>query len=359
VQYFERAVFEYHPENKGTPYEVLLSQLGTFRYRTKQNPPQLGIPAPAAGRIQFGPRASAAYLVWGEAAYAPGQGAAPDSFDIQGLDLRTNTPLTVTDAPNNQTAPAISGSLVVWQDNTHGDRDILGKDLAGGATFAVATGPADQVSPAIAGKTVAWIENANQATRLLTKDLDTGKTDEITALPSATNTLAEPLLSDEYLVWTQMAPGSGQGFHPVDLRAYARKTGLVKTIAHYGVTNGGVPQYALDGHRVVWVDGALLKFADLSSGEASDLVQGAIQAPAIHGDLVLWSMRQGPSSEGSHLWGLHLTDQQPRLLVSGAGSQVGGTIAGDWLVWANQGGPDDGRLGATPLAAAFAAAPPP
>jgi aryl-phospho-beta-D-glucosidase BglC (GH1 family) len=35
VQYFERAVFELHPENAGTPYEVLLSQLGTFQYRAK------------------------------------------------------------------------------------------------------------------------------------------------------------------------------------------------------------------------------------------------------------------------------------------------------------------------------------
>src|SRR6476646_8565654 len=35
VQYFERAVFEYHPENAGTPFEVLLSQLGTFQYRCK------------------------------------------------------------------------------------------------------------------------------------------------------------------------------------------------------------------------------------------------------------------------------------------------------------------------------------
>jgi beta propeller repeat protein len=34
VQYFERAVFEYHPENDA-PYDVLLSQLGTFRYRAK------------------------------------------------------------------------------------------------------------------------------------------------------------------------------------------------------------------------------------------------------------------------------------------------------------------------------------
>lgn len=34
VQYFERAVFEYHPENQ-PPYNVLLSQLGTFRQREK------------------------------------------------------------------------------------------------------------------------------------------------------------------------------------------------------------------------------------------------------------------------------------------------------------------------------------
>jgi len=35
VQYFERAVFESHPENAGTPYEVLLSQLGRFETETK------------------------------------------------------------------------------------------------------------------------------------------------------------------------------------------------------------------------------------------------------------------------------------------------------------------------------------
>ncbi|MEO5953833.1 MAG: hypothetical protein ABIQ44_15330 [Chloroflexia bacterium] len=34
VQYFERAVFEYHPEN-ASPNDVLLSQLGTFQYRMK------------------------------------------------------------------------------------------------------------------------------------------------------------------------------------------------------------------------------------------------------------------------------------------------------------------------------------
>ncbi|MEA2573758.1 MAG: hypothetical protein QOH93_1056 [Chloroflexia bacterium] len=52
VQYFERAVFEYHPELAGTPYEVLLSQLGTIQFRAKYpngepgTTPQPGTPLP-------------------------------------------------------------------------------------------------------------------------------------------------------------------------------------------------------------------------------------------------------------------------------------------------------------------------
>jgi len=34
VQYFERAVFELHPENK-VPYDVLLTQLDRTRYQQK------------------------------------------------------------------------------------------------------------------------------------------------------------------------------------------------------------------------------------------------------------------------------------------------------------------------------------
>jgi endonuclease YncB( thermonuclease family) len=54
VQYFERAVFELHPENPA-PNDVLLSQLGTFRYRAKyeganaQQPLPTTTPVPSAG----------------------------------------------------------------------------------------------------------------------------------------------------------------------------------------------------------------------------------------------------------------------------------------------------------------------
>jgi glucose/arabinose dehydrogenase len=49
VQYFERAVFEYHAENE-PPYNVLLSHLGTFRYNEKYGP-QNGHPGGAPNQM--------------------------------------------------------------------------------------------------------------------------------------------------------------------------------------------------------------------------------------------------------------------------------------------------------------------
>jgi hypothetical protein len=57
VQYFERAIFEHHPENAGTPYEVLLSQLGRYeldgRYPNSSQPAAAPVPGPGAGTVPF------------------------------------------------------------------------------------------------------------------------------------------------------------------------------------------------------------------------------------------------------------------------------------------------------------------
>jgi hypothetical protein len=45
VQYFERSVFELHPENR-PPYDVLLSQLGTLRFREKHSGVEPGVATP-------------------------------------------------------------------------------------------------------------------------------------------------------------------------------------------------------------------------------------------------------------------------------------------------------------------------
>lgn len=55
VQYFERAVFELHPENQ-PPNDVLLSQLGTYQARRRYgNPPVWqGVPTPPSVQLQPG-----------------------------------------------------------------------------------------------------------------------------------------------------------------------------------------------------------------------------------------------------------------------------------------------------------------
>ena len=47
TQYFERARFEYHPENRGTPFEVLLGQVGREQFLAKYPSEQGGPPVPA------------------------------------------------------------------------------------------------------------------------------------------------------------------------------------------------------------------------------------------------------------------------------------------------------------------------
>lgn len=68
VQYFERAVFEHHPENAGTEYEVLLSQLGTLRYQAEyaDSPPE-GIEPSSTECMRFeetGQQACGEFLVY-------------------------------------------------------------------------------------------------------------------------------------------------------------------------------------------------------------------------------------------------------------------------------------------------------
>ena len=86
VQYFERARFEYHPENAGTPYEVLLGRLGSDLAEAKK------IPTAAA------PQAADAPL-WNASLFDPAMnGALRDMSD--GLTL-----YVATDAVSVRTAP--------------------------------------------------------------------------------------------------------------------------------------------------------------------------------------------------------------------------------------------------------------
>jgi hypothetical protein len=109
VQYFERAVFEYHPEND-TSHQVLLSQLGTFRFREKygaaQQPPTVPMPntpRPPAPTVTTQPVASGGSPPVGN--YQCWQWAGATGGGFQYL-----APLNIKDSQRYSTTPDATGT---------------------------------------------------------------------------------------------------------------------------------------------------------------------------------------------------------------------------------------------------------
>ena len=356
VQYFERAVFEYHPENAGTPYEVLLSQLGTIRYRATYQ--SLHIPAPARGRRQMMPQGSDSYLVWREG--SPPEGG-NENYDLFALDLKANRSMTVSDAPGDQLASSISGSVVVWEDNRHScstcDFDVLGKDLATGRDFQVATGPNDQVFPAIAGKKVAWVEASHDALRLLIKDIDSSESYEAQSIPLKDGmgyglTFGKVALSEEFLVWAELAAYSRDTGQVYEIKAMDLNTHEVRSVFKGRLDIiGASDDLSVSGHRVVYSIPEV-QMTDLSTGESRTLFAGGASSARIRGDIVVWLAQ-------SRIWGVNVgaRDVKARQLVGEPVRQgdygVSLAIAGDWLVWNNAEGRQAGTLSAKRLNEAF------
>ncbi|MDQ2808988.1 MAG: hypothetical protein M3Z04_19095, partial [Chloroflexota bacterium] len=150
VQYFERAVFEYHPENV-PPYRVLLSQLGTFRYRAKYPtppaPPPVALPTAAPTGPQFlgyiapgntncspdnpGPLvAGGGYLFW------PDAGSNLRTYDkepaLLGYDVSAGRQLSAAQPWNLAERFATDGRAVAWREsrpNQTPDPPSYGYDL--------------------------------------------------------------------------------------------------------------------------------------------------------------------------------------------------------------------------------------
>ncbi|MDQ6693523.1 MAG: hypothetical protein M3014_03760, partial [Chloroflexota bacterium] len=278
------------------------------------------VPAPHSGyKDQLNPRLSEQYLVWNESTGADGSDA------IFGLDLRTNSPVTVTTAPGRQVLDGISGSLVVWTAPGHTcancERDIQAKDLATGALYNVATGPADQVEAAVSGRTVSWIEVDKGRSRLLFSNLDTGGVTEVATL-SGNATFERPVIDDDYLVWAENRPEGNYGGYNSTLRALDRKSGQTKDVGT--ILSSGYPEYALADHRLLWTNPGL-NLTDLQSGETRTIANRRVSGPSILGSYVAWS--EGRNS--FEIWGLQLPDGGPIPLLLDPGGLTGLVMAGD------------------------------
>lgn len=79
-----------------------------------------------------------------------------DIFAIDRSDPRIFVTVPVARSAASETAPDLSGHIVVWQDNRSGNWDIYGYNLTTRQEFRITDDPADQTNPAISGDTVVW-----------------------------------------------------------------------------------------------------------------------------------------------------------------------------------------------------------
>ncbi len=363
VQYFQRAVFEFHPENGGTPYEVLLSQLGTFLFREKYLYTKPVAPV-SITLSQSQPQLSDSYLVWNECVEPPGSGNDFNTYTIRAMELATGKLIEVTPGRRGaQHLPTLSGSTVAWyayRDVCPGSNcqfDIAVKDLATGAEMLIPKREGVSQKPAFAllDKTLFWVEcyPSPQGCKLLSRELGKSEaqtvTDKIDKVFGAE--LMKPLqVNEEYLVWSGYI-----GLNLLTINALERKTGKLITLekVEYDRFDGdGTPlRYSLSGHRVIIGDyrvGAAPYLLDLSTGEKTHLSMKPMEFLSFDGDVVVWTTAKGYTDPG--VWGMDLRNQKSVPLVLN-GHPV---LKGDWLAWENSGGRSSGLLGAMPLSTAFA-----
>jgi len=102
VQYFERAVFEYHPENH-PPFDVLLSHLGRFRYNQQYN-------SQASAKLVISSTGKA--VGSGQYVFATDSGLPHNP--LWGYNVGSDARILVTEQPGYKNEMASDGKDVVW-----------------------------------------------------------------------------------------------------------------------------------------------------------------------------------------------------------------------------------------------------
>jgi len=361
VQYFERAVFELHPENQ-PPYDVLLAQLGTFRYQVKRLTTANFQHLPLAyheGYNQFGVKASDSYIVWLEQ-----QNIGQRANTILSYNIRTAQITTVTTMARDYVA--IDGSTAVWEEVTNDNCNgcmaaIKGANLDTGQTFVVANcASRGCLSPAIAGNTVVWRGFENTTDKLFSKDLDSGTVTEIASMVVGGNHyLDRPLISDSYIVWAEYFDKKHQG-NDYKIVAYERETGVVTTITSFSTPDYGMVYYSLDGQHLLWSQVFGLYYRDLKAGEATQFYSDWVDTPALKGDVAVWSSSGkslGCVPGQCRVWGLKLSEGKAVQLTNEPGNQRQPIVNDDLLMWVQgDSGGGNGRVVAASLSQTFAAA---
>jgi hypothetical protein len=317
VQYFERAVFEWHPENLGTPNNVLLSHLGRFRYRERYIDKSAQGPAPrqiAGSVMPSSLRGGGHHLVWQDMRQG-GYG----SQTVYAYDAVQNREMPISTSMTEHGLPLVTnGVIALWSPRNIDQRYISGYEFATGGRPRVDP-PATNSSPdfrrsdiAFAGRTLYYTDNWPGHTGLFMLDIRVQVERKLyDGLPMPGSLRASD--AEGLVLWTEERTVGNQAERL--LRVYREDTGATQTLHRgYGAYSGYAASYTpSEGHKVVYsfysrIADQNIFVEEVRSGSGKAIHSGsATSSPTIKGDRVAWVLWPGGAGETGG-WRIELYD---------------------------------------------------
>ncbi len=301
VQYFERAVFEYHPENR-PPYDVLLSQLGRFRYDSVHSPqPVPGGSQLIASTLLGKSIATGNYLFWIDTRNSMNNGRS-----VYGYDIRKQAEFVVSDKPSNKFYLITDGKTLAWAETdvafSIGNASIQGYDISTGKQFTIMPpmqGLSELDGIGLDNNILYYTDLRTGHVGIYAHDLATGQEHLISAVGS------DPVAKDGVLLWLEGRNLSQHGPSETDLHMLKLDGSKVDTIVTTGT--GGLIGYGVSGDDVVWSYSPVspnhgVYLYSIGSGATRTLTSETADNAIISGNLVAWTNE--PVNQPSRSWSI-------------------------------------------------------
>jgi TolB protein len=241
----------------------------------------------------------------------------PVSSVIYWKNIVTGATGKVTTSTAKQWNPAISGTHVIWLEETNnGFGRLYYRNLARGSTTKIASSIPIYTKPDISGTNIAWSDYKSGISTMYVKNLLTGSVTKIKSNADISN----PIISGNKLVWGDYISG----------HSYVHFKNLLTGSTAYIGTNQADHPY-IDGNRIVWDDYNGIYYKNLVTGSVCRLSSYGY-SPKISGNSVIWEYQSGSYA---YVHVKNLVSKAVTTVIKQRGGQFGfePEISGNIVVW--------------------------
>ena len=297
----------------------------------------------AAPLNQTAPAVSGDIVVWTDA-----RNTAASGSDIYLYDLLTGQERVICAASGNQQFPSISGNRIVWWDARNAastGSDIYMYDLTTNTESPVCTAAGDQSMPVVSGNRVVWRDTRNQATTqtdIYMYDFSTGTESPVCTAPGEQR---DPVIYGAVVLWEDMR---NEAVSAQDIFMKVLPAGVEKAIVTAPGNQGGISiwegKVVYEDQRAMASTGSDVYLYDLAAGAETvvSTAPGNQQSARICAGTLVWRDGRNAAASGSDIYGAYVDKTPPETT---AGGVAAGWVNHDVMVTFSAVDPADDRSG--------------